>query len=113
MSRDLSANNKHTLEDCAQNDLRNIWKRNLNRQTNNANEGASLLGRLKNISQVTVFTELVRKKLPEGLQRKTIIDNIANKQSFSLRSPKYNEETKEHVRVKRALLPKDGPSLTL
>ncbi|UZO17103.1 uncharacterized protein OCT59_008464 [Rhizophagus irregularis] len=72
--------------------------------------------RLKNISQVAVFTELVRKKLPEGLQGKTIIDNIANKRSFSLRllgSPKYNEETKEHVRVKRALLPNDGPSLTL
>jgi hypothetical protein len=35
--------------------------------------------RLKNILQTTVFTELVRKKLPEALQEKTIIDNIANK----------------------------------
>jgi hypothetical protein len=67
--------------------------------------------RLKNISQVAVFTELVRKKLPEGLQGKTIIDNIAIKRSFSLRilgSPKFIEETKEHVRVKNAIIPKDG-----
>jgi hypothetical protein len=67
--------------------------------------------RVKNISQASVFTELVRKKLPEGLQGKTIIDNIANKRSFSLRilgSPKYIEETKEHVREKKALLPKNG-----
>ncbi|CAB4376278.1 unnamed protein product [Rhizophagus irregularis] len=67
--------------------------------------------RLKNILQAAVFTELVRKKLPEGLQCKTIIDNIANKRSFSLRmlrSPKYNEKTKQHVRVKMAILPKDG-----
>ena len=35
--------------------------------------------RLSNIAQVAVFTELVRKKLPEGLQGKSIIDNIANK----------------------------------
>ena len=40
--------------------------------------------RVKNISQASVFTELVRKKLSEGLQGKTIIDNIANKRSFSL-----------------------------
>ena len=67
--------------------------------------------RVKNILQASVFTELVRKKLPEGLQDKTIIDNIANKRSFSLRilgSPKYIEETKEHVRKKKALLPKNG-----
>src|SRR5262249_44229406 len=51
--------------------------------------------RLANITQVAVFTELVRKKLPAGLQEKTIIDNIANKRSFSLRmlgSPKYKKE---------------------
>jgi hypothetical protein len=67
--------------------------------------------RLKNIPQVAVFTELVRKKLPAALQGKTIVDNIANKRSFSLRMlgfPKYNEKTKEHVRVKKAILPKDG-----
>ncbi|PKY30168.1 hypothetical protein RhiirB3_447115 [Rhizophagus irregularis] len=67
--------------------------------------------RLKNISQAAVFTELVRRKLPEGLQGKSIIDNIANKRSFSLRmlgSPKYDEKTKKHVRVKKGILPKDG-----
>ncbi len=35
--------------------------------------------RLPNVAQITMFTELVRKKLPEGLQEKDIIDNIANK----------------------------------
>ena len=67
--------------------------------------------RVKNISQASVFTELVCKKLSEGLQGKTIIDNIANKRSFSLRilgSPKYIEKTKEHVRKKKALLLKNG-----
>ncbi|PKY59747.1 hypothetical protein RhiirA4_482753 [Rhizophagus irregularis] len=67
--------------------------------------------RLPNIPQVAVFTELVRKKLPETLQGKSIIDNIANKSSFSLRllgSPKYKEKTKEHIRVKKAICPKDG-----
>ncbi|CAJ0645994.1 4492_t:CDS:2 [Entrophospora sp. SA101] len=56
--------------------------------------------RLKNISKVAKFTELVQKKLPIGLQNKNIIDNIANKKSFSLRilgTPKFIEETKEHV----------------
>ncbi|PKK57775.1 hypothetical protein RhiirC2_824985, partial [Rhizophagus irregularis] len=67
--------------------------------------------RLPNIAQVAMFTELVRKKLPTALQGNSIIDNIANKSSFSLRmlgSPKYNEKTEEHVRVKKAILPKDG-----
>ncbi|CAB4393934.1 unnamed protein product [Rhizophagus irregularis] len=67
--------------------------------------------RLSNIAQVAVFTELVRKKLPVGLQDKGIVDNIANKRSFSLRmlgSPKYNEKTEEHIRVKKAICPKDG-----
>ncbi|CAJ0633437.1 4051_t:CDS:2 [Entrophospora sp. SA101] len=41
--------------------------------------------RLKNIAKVAVFTELVRKKLPIDLQEKYIVDNIANKSSFSLR----------------------------
>ena len=40
--------------------------------------------RLKNIAKVAVFTELVRKKLPTALQEKNIVDNIANKRSFSL-----------------------------
>ncbi|CAB4395598.1 unnamed protein product [Rhizophagus irregularis] len=67
--------------------------------------------RLPNIAQVAIFTELVRKKLPVALQANSIIDNIANKFSFSLRmlgSPKYNEKTGEHVRVKKAIHPKDG-----
>ncbi|PKK55491.1 hypothetical protein RhiirC2_722414, partial [Rhizophagus irregularis] len=41
--------------------------------------------RLSNIAQVAVFTELVRKKLPVGLQDK-----------------------EEHIRVKKAICPKDG-----
>ncbi|PKC03974.1 hypothetical protein RhiirA5_379753 [Rhizophagus irregularis] len=67
--------------------------------------------RLKNIVQVTVFTELVRKKLPVSLQGNSIINNIANKSSFSLRmlgSLKYNEKTEEHIQVKKAMHPKDG-----
>jgi len=67
--------------------------------------------RLKNIAKVAVFTELVRNKLPVSLQDKKIIDNIANKSSFSLRilgTPKFIEETKKHVRIKKALFPKDG-----
>ncbi len=69
--------------------------------------------RLSNVAQVMMFTELVRKKLPEGLQEKDIIDNIANKRSFSLRivrTPKFIEETRKHVRVKKAINPKDGTS---
>jgi hypothetical protein len=70
--------------------------------------------RLKNIAQVSVFTELVRKKLPIGLQKKGIIDNIANigpSKSFSLRmlgSPKYDKKIEGHVRVKKAIHSKDG-----
>ena len=67
--------------------------------------------RLPNIAQVAMFTELVRKKLPVTLQANSIIDNIANKSSFLLRmlgSPKYNEKTGEHIRVKKAIHPKDG-----
>jgi hypothetical protein len=67
--------------------------------------------RLPNIAQVAMFTELVRKKLLTALQGNSIIDNIANKCSFSLRmlgSPKYNEKTGEHIRVKKAIRPKDG-----
>ncbi|CAB4379526.1 unnamed protein product [Rhizophagus irregularis] len=41
--------------------------------------------RLPSIAQVAVFTELVRKKLPAGLQDK-----------------------EEHVRIKKAICPKDG-----
>ena len=52
--------------------------------------------RLPNIAQVAVFTELVRKKLLTALQGNSIIDNIANKRSFSLQmleSPKFDEKT--------------------
>ena len=65
-----------------------------------------------------LFTELVRKKLPVGLQSKDIIDNIVNKSSFSLRmlgTPKVIEikcektgkKTYKHERVKRALYPEN------
>src|ERR1044071_9319540 len=70
--------------------------------------------RLKNIAQVSVFTELVHKKLPAGLQKKGIIDNIANIgsfKSFSLRMlglPKYDKKTDKHVRIKKVIRPKDG-----
>src|SRR6266540_1919738 len=67
--------------------------------------------RLSSIIQVTIFTKLVRKKLPAGLQNKGIVDNIVNKQSFSLQmleSSKYNEKTEKHVRIKKAICPKDG-----
>ncbi|PKY57998.1 hypothetical protein RhiirA4_479510 [Rhizophagus irregularis] len=67
--------------------------------------------RLPNIAQVAMFTELICKKLPEGLQGKGIIDNIANKRSFSLQmieTPKFDEKTGEYIRVKKAILPKDG-----
>ncbi|GBC54096.2 highly derived D5-like helicase-primase [Rhizophagus irregularis DAOM 181602=DAOM 197198] len=67
--------------------------------------------RLPNIARVAVFTELVRKKLPTALQGNSIIDNIANKRSFSLRmlgSSKFDEKTGEHVRVKKPVHPKDG-----
>ncbi|GBC52016.2 hypothetical protein GLOIN_2v1770262 [Rhizophagus irregularis DAOM 181602=DAOM 197198] len=69
--------------------------------------------RLPNIAKVSVFTKLIRKKLPVKLQKKSIINNIANIssfKSFSLRmfgSPKYNEKTEEHIRVKKAICPKD------
>src|SRR2546421_10921635 len=67
--------------------------------------------RFKNIAQVAIFTELVCKKLPVSFQGNSIIDNIANKRSFSLRmlgSSKYNEKIEEHIRVKKAICPKDG-----
>ncbi|RIA82409.1 hypothetical protein C1645_835392, partial [Glomus cerebriforme] len=67
--------------------------------------------RLPNIARVAVFTELVRKKLPTALQGNSIIDNIANKRSFSLwmlGSPKFDEKTGEHVHVKKPVHPKDG-----
>ncbi|PKC12121.1 hypothetical protein RhiirA5_412261 [Rhizophagus irregularis] len=67
--------------------------------------------RLPNIARVAVFTELVHKKLPTALQGNSIIDNIANKRSFSLRmlgSPKFDKKTGEHVRVKKPVHPKDG-----
>ncbi|PKY39795.1 hypothetical protein RhiirA4_415328 [Rhizophagus irregularis] len=67
--------------------------------------------RLPNIARVAVFTELVRKKLLTALQGNSIIDNIANKRSFSLRmlgSSKFDEKTGEHVRVKKPVHLKDG-----
>ncbi|CAB4374161.1 unnamed protein product [Rhizophagus irregularis] len=70
--------------------------------------------RLNNIAKVSAFTKLVSKKLPAGLQKKGIVDNIANIgsfKSFSLRmlgTPKYDKKMDKHVRVKRAVYPKDG-----
>ncbi|GES89917.1 hypothetical protein GLOIN_2v1770262 [Rhizophagus clarus] len=67
--------------------------------------------RLPNIARVAMFTELVRKKLPVALQANSIIDNIANKSSFSLRmlgTAKFDEKTNSHIRVKKAIHPKDG-----
>src|SRR4051794_22446344 len=70
--------------------------------------------RLPSITKASVFTELVREKLPVGLQKKGIIDNVANvgpSKSFSLRilgTPKYDEKTDKHVRIKKAMYPKDG-----
>ncbi|RHZ51146.1 hypothetical protein Glove_482g82 [Diversispora epigaea] len=66
--------------------------------------------RLKNITACALFTDLVRKKLPVGLQDKKdkIVDNIANKSSFSLRmlgTPKIIKDTGKHVRPKRAVIP--------
>ncbi len=69
--------------------------------------------RLLNITKASVFTELIHKKLLVGLQKKGIIDNIANigpSKSFSLRmlrSPKYDKKTEEHVRVKKAIRSKN------
>ena len=74
--------------------------------------------RLKNTTACALFTELVRKKLPVSLQSKDIVDNIANKSSFSLRmlgSPKVIEikcektgkKTYKHEQVKRALYPEN------
>ncbi|UZO01913.1 uncharacterized protein OCT59_020419 [Rhizophagus irregularis] len=70
--------------------------------------------RLPNIAKVSAFTELVRKKLPAGLQKKGIIDNIANIgsfKSFSLRmlgTPKYDKKIDKHIRIKKVIRPKDG-----
>ncbi|CAJ0645597.1 11494_t:CDS:1 [Entrophospora sp. SA101] len=67
--------------------------------------------RLKNISKVALFTELVRKKLPIGLQSKDIVDNIAKKSIFSLQilgTPKIVKETGKHVCVKKPSYPKDS-----
>ncbi|CAB4411310.1 unnamed protein product [Rhizophagus irregularis] len=72
--------------------------------------------RLPNVAQVVMFTELICKKLPEELQEKDIIDNIANKRSFSLRivrTPKFIKETGEHVHMKKAINLKMELSLTL
>ncbi|RIA79969.1 hypothetical protein C1645_839528 [Glomus cerebriforme] len=66
------------------------------------------------MSIAETFTELVRKKLPAGLQKKGIIDNIANIgsfKSFSLRmlgTPKYDKKTDKHVRIKKVIRSKDG-----
>src|SRR6266542_2150013 len=67
--------------------------------------------RLPNIARVAVFTELVRKELLTALQGNSIIDNIANKRSFSLRMlgfPKFDEKTGKHVCVKKPVHSKDG-----
>ncbi|RHZ54551.1 hypothetical protein Glove_426g27 [Diversispora epigaea] len=67
--------------------------------------------RLTNITACALFTELVRKKLPVGLQAEKIVNNIANSSSFSLQmlgTPKIIKETNEHVRPKRAVIPENG-----
>ncbi|GBB88943.1 hypothetical protein RclHR1_15570003 [Rhizophagus clarus] len=67
--------------------------------------------RLPNIARVAVFTELICKKLLTALQENSIIDNIANKRSFSLRMlefSKFNKKTGEHVCIKKPVKPKDG-----
>ncbi|GBB90277.1 hypothetical protein RclHR1_17190003 [Rhizophagus clarus] len=67
--------------------------------------------KLSNITQVAVFTELVRKKLLTSFQGNNIIDNIVNKRSFSLQivgTPKFIKEIGEHVRLKKTILPKNG-----
>ncbi|RIA91876.1 hypothetical protein C1645_736784 [Glomus cerebriforme] len=75
--------------------------------------------RLPNITKVSAFTELVRKKLLAGLQKKGIIDNIANIgsfKSFSLRmlgTPKYDKKIDKHVRIKKLFVQKMDLSLTL
>lgn len=55
--------------------------------------------RLKNIAQVVIFTELIYKKLSVSLQENSIINNIANKQSFFLRILgilKFNKKTRKN-----------------
>ncbi len=66
--------------------------------------------RLSNIVKIAVFTELVHKKLPEKLEVKGIINNIANKQSFSLRIvkiSKFDKKTEEYVYIKKLVYPND------
>ncbi|PKY60169.1 hypothetical protein RhiirA4_483565 [Rhizophagus irregularis] len=54
--------------------------------------------RLLNIAQVTMFTKLIHKKLPVGLQDKG--DPFDPK---VLRSLQYKKEMKEHIRIKKAV----------
>ena len=56
--------------------------------------------RLKNIAQVALFTELVCKKVLVTLQANSIINNIVNKQTFSLQIIgilKFDEKTNTHI----------------
>jgi hypothetical protein len=71
--------------------------------------------RLSNIVWIAVFTELVRKKLLASLQKNNIINNIANKHSFSLRifgMPKFDKKTSSYMRVKKAVQPKNRSVLS-
>ena len=65
--------------------------------------------RLGSIRKVSKFIDLVRGKLPDYLNDTNIVDNIAKRSGFSLRmllSPKYDEKTGKHERVKKAIKPK-------
>src|SRR6266498_4546142 len=67
--------------------------------------------RLLNIVKVAVFTELVCKKLLASLQENSIIDNIANKLSFSLQileTSKFDKKISFHMQVKKAMQSKNG-----
>ncbi len=62
--------------------------------------------KLSNIIKVAVFTKLICKKLSASLQKNSIIDNIVNKWSFSLRMLeifKFNEKIGSYMWVKKAV----------
>jgi len=65
--------------------------------------------RLQNIQKVSKFIDLVRENLPDNLRDSNIVDNIAQRNGFSLRmlnSPKYDDKTGNHERVKKPNKPK-------
>ncbi len=62
--------------------------------------------KLLNIIKVAIFIKLICKKLSASLQKNSIIDNIINKQLFSLRilgMPKFDKKIGSHMRVKKAV----------